>query len=306
MKATISPPAAPSASPASSSAAPRGAIARPPSLWALRWRVMIEVARQELRDAIFGWPLYLTTAAAVLAGAVLVYNQLRSVAQSGLGIVSCALFSPLLAAASLAALFLAAWSTLAIARPRDQGALRVLFFGPVDAVGLVGAHLLAALVVYGLILLMAVPLLALLGLIANLPLSAALLPGLIASPMLVLPAVGIGLFISAIAPSGRSALLLFVIVLAFIVAVQIGYSALLQIPPTSRYYDALLFLRETARVLRDALQWLSPLALLSGGLDAACRGGTRELGLQTLAGLGGGAAWSALAVWAVRRRGVLP
>lgn len=306
MKATISSPATPSAAPVSRSATPRDSIARAPSHWGLRWRVMIEVARQELRDAIFSWPLYLTAAAAVLAGAVLVYNQLRSVAESGLGIVSCSLFSPLLAAASLAALFLAAWSTLAIARPRDQGALRVLFFGPVDAIGLIGAHLLAALVVYALIMLMAIPLLAMLGLIANIPLSAALLPGLLASPLLVLPAVGIGLFISAIAPSGRSALLLFVIALAFIVAVQIGYSALLQIPPTSRYYDALLFLRETARLLRDALQWLSPLALLGGGLDAACRGGERELALHALAGLGGGAIWSAFAVWAVRRRGVLP
>lgn len=306
MKATISSSATPSASSASSSAAPRSSIARAPSAWEPRSRVMLEVARQELRDAIFSWPLYLTTVAAVLAGTVLVYNQLQSVAGSGLGIVSCSLFTPLLAAASLAALFLAAWSTLAIARPRDQGALRVLFFGPVDAVGLIGAHVLAALVVYALIMLMAIPLLAMLGLIANVPLSPALLPGLLASPLLILPAVGIGLFISAIAPSGRSALLLFVIALAFIVAAQIGYSALLHIPPTSRYYDALLFLRETARLLRDGLQWLSPLALLGGGLDAACRGGASDLARHALAGLAGGIGWSALAVWAIRRRGVLP
>jgi ABC-type transport system involved in multi-copper enzyme maturation permease subunit len=268
--------------------------------------VTAEIARQELRDVVFGWSLYLTVAVAVLVGAVLVYNTLRSVADSGLEIVSHPLSSPVLVAMSLAALFLAAWATLSIARPRDQGALRVLFFGPVDAAGLVGGHLLAALVVYGLFMLIAIPLLALLGLIANLPLPPALLPGLLVSPLLVLPAVGIGLFISAIAPSGRSALFLFVIALAFVLVVQLGYSALLQIPPTSRYYDALLFLREAVRVVRDALRWISPLALVSEGLDAAYRADWQGLAQQALAGLAGVAVWSALAVWALQRRGVLP
>jgi hypothetical protein len=114
------------------------------------------------------------------------------------------------------------------------------------------------------------------------------------------------LFISAIASSARGAVFLFAAALAVVLAAQIGYSALLQVPPTSRYYDALLFLRELLRVIRETLQWVSPLALLSQGLDAAFRGSWRELMLCVASGVTGAVIWLALAVWALARRGVLP
>ena len=140
----------------------------------------------------------------------------------------------------------------------------------------------------------------------NLPWPTTLLMGVLVSPALVAPAVGIGLFISAVAPSGRSAVFVFAAALAFVLATQIGSSALLQIPPTSRYYDALLFLRELLQAMREALQWVSPLELLSQGLDAANRASWRELLLHVVSGLVGAVIWLALAVWALGRRGVLP
>jgi hypothetical protein len=237
---------------------------------------------------------------------VLVYNTLRSVAESGLEIVSRPFYSAVVIATSVGAVYLAGWAALAIARPRDQGALRVLFFAPVDPLGLLGAHLVAAFAVYILFLLLTMPLFALLAAVTNLPLPTALLAGVLMSPALVAPAVGIGLFISAIAPSARSAVFLFAAALALVLATQIGYSALLQIPTTSRYYDALLFLRELLQALREALQWVSPLELLSQGLDAANRASWRELLLYVVSGLAGAAVWLALAVWALGRRGVLP
>ena len=277
-----------------------------PSPWRLRWRAIDQVSRQEVRDAVYGWSLYLAAAMVVLVGTVLVYNTLRSVTASGLEIVSRPFYSALLIATSVGAVYLAGWAALAIARPRDQGALRVLFFAPIDPVGLLGAHLVAALAVYVLFVLLTMPLFALLAAVTNLPLPATLVAGVLVSPAFVATAVGIGLFISAIAPSGRSAVFLFAAALAVVLAAQIGYSALLQIPPTSRYYDALLFLRELLRVVRDALQWVSPLALLSQGLDAAYRASWRELSLHVVSGLAGAAIWLALAVWALGRRGVLP
>ena len=279
---------------------------RSPSPWGLRRRTIDQVARQEVRDAVHGWSLYLAAAIVVLVGVILVYNTLRSVAESGLEIISRPFYLSLLVATSVGAVYLAAWAALAIARPRDQGALRVLFFAPIDPVGLLGAHLMAAIGVYIVFVILTLPLFALLAALTNLPLPPTLLIGLLVSPALVAPAIGIGLFISAIAPSARSAVFLFAAALAFVLAAQIGYSALLQIPPTSRYYDALLFLRELLRVIREALQWVSPLALLSQGLDAAFRGSWRELLLSVVSGIGGAVIWLALAVWALGRRGVLP
>jgi hypothetical protein len=259
-----------------------------------------------VRDALFGWAFYLAAAIVVLIGVLLIYTTLRSVTESGLAIVSRPFYVPMLVTTAVGAVYLAGWSALAIARPREQGALRVLFFAPIDAVGLVGAYLVTALAAYVLFLLLALPLLALLSLFTNLPLPPSLVLGALVSPALVVPAIGIGLLISAIASSARAAVFLFAAALAVVLAAELGHSALLQIPPASRYYDALLFLRELLRVVRDALQWISPLALLSHGLDAALRASWRELLLDVLAGLAGAAIWLGLAVWALRRRGVLP
>jgi hypothetical protein len=294
------------ASPATPSPYHLSPITQSPSPWRLRWRAIDQVSRAEVREAFYGWSLYLAAAAVVLVGVILVYNTLRSVSESGLEIVSRPFYLSLLVATSVGAAYLAAWAALAIARPRDQGALRVLFFAPIDPVGLVGAHLVGAIGVYILFVLLTLPLFALLAALTNLPLPAMLLAGVLVSPALIAPAIGIGLFISAIASSARGAVFLFAAALAVVLAAQIGYSALLQVPPTTRYYDALLFLREILRVIRETLQWVSPLALLSQGLDAAFRGSWRELMLYVASGVGGAVIWLALAVWALARRGVLP
>jgi hypothetical protein len=259
-----------------------------------------------VREAVYGWSLYLAAAVVVLVGVILVYNTLRSVAASGLEIVSRPFYLSLLVATSVGAVYLAAWAALAIVRSRDQGALRVLFFAPIDPVGLIGAHLVGAMAVYILFMLLTMPLFAVIAALTNLPLPATLFAGVLVSPALIAPAIGIGLLISAIASSARGAVFLFAAALAIVLAAQIGYSALLQIPPTSRYYDALLFLRQLLRVIRETLQWLSPLALLGQGLDAAFRGSWRELLLYVASGVGGALIWLVLAVWALARRGVLP
>jgi hypothetical protein len=272
----------------------------------MRWRVMREVGKQEIRQAIFGWSLYVTTAVAVLLGTLLVFNTVRSVRDSGLEIVTRPFYVPLLVALSLATMYLAGWAALSIARPREQGSLRVLFFAPVDAVGLVGAHLLAALILYLVVALMTMPLMFVLSMLVNLPFSPYLVLGAAFSPLLVAPAFAIGLVISTIVPSGRSAALIFGLVLAVLLAVQLGSSALVQIPSTSRYYDALLFLRQSLGTVRGLLSWVSPIALLSDGLDAAYRASWAELITLCLAGAIGCVVWSALAIRTLDQRGVLP
>jgi hypothetical protein len=277
-----------------------------PAVWSLRWRAAKQIAGQELRDALFGWSLYLTAAIGPLLSALFVYNSLHFVAESGLQILARPFYVPLLVTTTLATVYLAAWATLAIARPRDQGALRVLFFAPVDAYGLVGGHLLAGVALYGLLVLMAAPLLGLIGAMTNLPFPALLLVGLLVSPVFATVAVAVGLFISTIAASTRSAMFFFGATLLVVLAIPIAYSALLSVPPTSRYYDAMLFLRELVRTLRDLLNWVSPFALLSAGLDAAMRGSWSDLLQRLVVGAASCLIWAALAIWGSQRRGVLP
>jgi len=283
-------------------------IAAPSTLanWPLRLRVARLLAVQELRDALFGWSFYITAAIGPLLSALFVYNSLNFVASSGLQILARPFYVPVLVTTTLATLYLAAWATLAIVRPRDQGALRVLFFAPVDAYGVIGGHLLAGIALYGLLMLAVAPLLGLISVLTNLPFPAPLLVGLLASPVFAAVAVTIGLCISTIAASSRSAMFFFGATLLVVLAIPIAYTALLSVPPTSRYYDALLFLRDLVRMLRDLLSWISPYTLLSAGLDAAMRSNWGDLIWRLVAGAVGCVVWAALAIWGLQRRGVLP
>jgi hypothetical protein len=283
-------------------------IAAPSTLanWPLRLRVARLLAVQELRDALFGWSFYITAAIGPLLSALFVYNSLNFVASSGLQILARPFYVPVLVTTTLATLYLAAWATLAIVRPRDQGALRVLFFAPVDAYGVIGGHLLAGIALYGLLMLAVAPLLGLISVLTNLPFPAPLLVGLLASPVFAAVAVTIGLCISTIAASSRSAMFFFGATLLVVLAIPIAYTALLSVPPTSRYYDALLFLRDLVRMLRDLLSWISPYTLLSAGLDAAMRSNWGDLIWRLVAGVVGCVVWAALAIWGLQRRGVLP
>jgi hypothetical protein len=274
--------------------------------WALRRRAIRRVAAQELRDALLSWPWYVTAAIGMLLAVLLIYNSLNFVASSKLLIMSRPFYLPLLVVTMLAMLYITAWSILAIARPRDQGALRVLFFAPIDPIGLLGGHLLAGVIVYGLMIALAAPLLLILAALTNLPLPPLLLAGAAVSPVFAAVAVAIGLFVSSVAPSSRGAMFVFVAVVLLVVGIQVGYRVLLSVPPTSAYYDALLLVRALLRMAGDALSWVSPVALLSAGLDAALRASWAELLLRVAAALVGCGVWLSLAVWGLRRRGVLP
>lgn len=274
--------------------------------WSARWRAIQRIARQEVRDALLGWGVYLTVAGGLLLAVLLVYNSVRFVAGSGLQILSQPFLSPLVVASTLALLYVTVVATLAIARPREQGALQVLFFAPVDAIGLVGAHFLASVLVYLLLVLLLAPLLLLLALVTNVFLPPALLWGLLLTVPVAGLAVAFGLFLSAVAPSSRSAVLLLVAAVLLVFAIQGGYTALLNVPPTSRYYDALLFLRLFLRVLNGLLLWVSPIGMLGHCLDAALRHDLLALLRDSVRAVVVSLVWLGLALWAVRRRGVLP
>lgn len=272
----------------------------------LRWRGALQIARREVREALFAWPVYVTATLALLLCVGLIYNILRFVSDSGLNVVSKPLYLPVSIIIAFSALFLAAWATMAIARPRDHGALRVLFFAPIDETSLVGGYLLAGVIIHISLMLLTVPILALLAWVANLPTPHAVYWVVLLSPALVLPAIAAGLFVSAVAPSGRSAALLFVAVLLVILAINLGHAALLSIPSTAKYYDALLFVRTILSAATDIISWLSPVSLISAAVSAALRDDWREVVRQIAIAIVGSVVWIVAAIYALRRRGVLP
>ena len=276
------------------------------SFSSLRWNAIQRIARQQARDTLYGWGLYLTVAVAILVAAVLVYNSVRFAGESGLNIVAQPFLLPLQFAVYLALLYVTVEAALAIARPREQGSLQVLFFAPIDVPVLNSAYLFAGLLVFLLFLLLLIPPLLILAWVTNFVLPVALLWGLVPSVFVAGATIAFGLFISSAAPSGRSAVLLLVAALLMLLAVQGAYAALLNIPPTNRFFDALLFLRLFLRNIQGLLTWISPFHMLDVVLSSSLRGDWLMLLRQVGVALVGTIFWLAASIWMLRRRGVLP
>ena len=272
----------------------------------LRFNVIQRIARQQVMDTLLGWGFYITASASMVIAIILVYNAVRFVENSGLNILSRPFYLPLQLIVSIAVLYVTVEATLAVARPREQGSLQILFFAPINVPIFIAANFLAGLVIYCIFLAIVLPSVLLLSWLTNFVLPSALLWGLIPTVFIAGVGVAFGLFISAAAPSVRSAILLLVAALLFLLLIQGGYAALLNIPPTSRFYDALLFLRVFLRSIQSLLLWLSPFQMVDAMLDA----GLRADGLALLKHIGvaivASVIWLSAAVLVLRRKGVLP
>ena len=144
----------------------------------LRFNAIQRIARQQVRDTLLGWNFYVTASVAVLIAVALVYNSVRFVETSGLNIMTRPFFAPLQFAATIAILYVTIEATLAVARPREQGSLQVLFFAPIDTPAFIAANFVAGLLIYILFLAIIIPSLLVLVLITNFVVPTALICGL--------------------------------------------------------------------------------------------------------------------------------
>ena len=272
----------------------------------LRWYTIRKIAEQQLRDTLFGWGVYMTTAVSVAIAALQIFNSVRFVGESSLNILAQPFLLPLQVALSLSMLFVAIEATLSIARPREQGSLQVLFFAPVDEPIWIGGNFLAGLLIYIFFVLLTLPILLLLAWVTNFVVPMQLIWATIPTLFVIGVTTAFGLFVSAAVPSARSAVLILVAFILILLGLQSAYTALLSIPPTSRFYDALLFIRTILVNLQTVLSWLSPFHMLDNVLTASLnndwQGLIRQLGIAFITT----AVWLLTAVRMLQRKGVLP
>ena len=272
----------------------------------LRWHTMRRIATQQPRDTLFGWGIYITAVISIGFAALQIFNSARFVGESSLNILAQPFLLPLQAALSLAILFVATEATLAIARPREQGSLQILFFAPIDEPMLIGGNFLAGLLIYILFILLTLPILLLLAWITNFVIPIILLWAIIPTIFAVGVTIAFGLFVSAAAPSARAAVLILVAGILILLGLQSAYTALLNVPPTSRFFDALLFIRTILANLQTILSWLSPFRMLDVILTSSLNNDWLALIKQLGIALVMIVIWLFAAVRMLRRRGVLP
>lgn len=271
----------------------------------LRWHTIRKIGQQQSRDTLFGWGVYIAAAASVGIAALFIFNSIRFVGESNLNIVGQPLLLPLQAILTIAMLFVAVEATLSIARPREQGSLQVLFFAPIDESIVLGGNLLSGILIYIFFAFLTLPILLLIVWITNFVAPVVLLWAVIPTILATGVALAFGLFISSAASSARVAVLIFVAVILVLLGLQSAYSALQNIPPTSRFFDALQFLRSILASLQIFLSWISPFRMLDIMLLSSLNNDWLELFRQMGISLGMTIVWFVAAVRMLQRRGVV-
>ncbi|RME58893.1 MAG: hypothetical protein D6790_11275, partial [Caldilineae bacterium] len=261
------------------------------------------IAARASRSAFFGLGFYLTAAVALLLATTLVLNNLAFADENTLIVMVRPLYLPVFLAAVLVSLYLSLNATLSVARERDRGTLRVLLFGPVDAVSYLGGRLLGQLILFaafaGLAVVWAGGLAALSNMNVHVDLLAVLVLGLVANAAIV----SFGLLAAGWGRTSRAALVLFVVIVLLALVFQFGDQIILQlanrVQPNRQ--DPILFLRQVLAGANYLLLWLSPYAQMARAMDALVVGSLSSVFAHLAAMLGQMIVYFAGAVYALQR-----
>ncbi len=240
--------------------------------WGPRWRAVLLIQRRDLEAMIFGWGLYLALALAFLASLLILRNDLAFVNESGLSVFANPFALPFFITALISSFFLAISSVTTIAREKGQGTLEVLFYGPVDHVSYIVGKYLAQVITYLVMMALYVPSFILHTLLTNLVFPAGLAWAILLSVFTVSAVVALGIFLSTVARNVRASLFLFGVTTLAFLGIQVGHTILVTLPAQGRYYDPMLFLKNTFAILNQTALWLSPYSYLDRGMEAVVRG----------------------------------
>jgi ABC-type Na+ efflux pump permease subunit len=214
---------------------------------------------------------YAALTLAMLATLVIVRGHLDALARGQLLILADAFTLPYFVAATVAMLFLALSSAATVARERDHGTLETLFYGPVDAPSYVLAKHAAQVGAFALMGLAAAGLLLGYAGLTGLRIGGTFPLALLLSLASAAAVAALGVALSTLTRSVRSAFGLFVLVTALLLAVRLG-ADLLAGTPVDNNQSPLLFARDLFVALDALAARLSPFALFQDGVDAAVRG----------------------------------
>ncbi len=264
-----------------------------------------QIGRRSTSSSLYSPGIYVVTALALLAASTLVLNNLAFLDENGLLVLTRPFFLPVFVCTVLLSLYLSLHATLQLVREREQGTLKVLFFGPVDGVSYLAGRLWSQTRLFalagGVVLLWAGALGWMTNLLVQADVLAVLGLGLLTNGAIV----AFGLLVGGWGRTARTALVLFLLALLLVLAAQFGTPVIEQLAsqtPANRQ-NSLLYLRTALNGLNGLLLWLSPFAQMSRGMDALLVGDGGRLLLHTGGLLGQMALYFAGAVWALKRGG---
>jgi ABC-type multidrug transport system permease subunit len=269
----------------------------------LRLNAAWVVGVREFRAAMRGLGVYVMATAALAAAGWALLADVRAVRSSGL-LVHANPFGVALAAAVFAlALFLAVSAVVSAARDRERGTMEVLFYGPVDEFAYVVGKVGGLLAVYVALLPVLLVALLVIGAMTGFLLSGAILLGLVLSIIPAAEIVGFGVLLSIATNRVRTAILLFIAVVALLIGLSIAYTLVLLVPiedPSS----PMLPVRDGLAAANAVAVWVSPFTYVDRVVESSLSGAWRTALWSLAAAVCYAAATIVLAAAWLRRRGV--
>ncbi|HHY99441.1 MAG TPA: ABC transporter permease subunit [Firmicutes bacterium] len=240
-----------------------------------RLRAIRALTLRELRSLFLGFGIYIVAAIALLGSSGMVSSFIGAVSDAGLQVSAEPLSMPFLLAIVAFTLYLGILATLAISRERDRGTLEVLFYGPVDSLSYVMAKFVQHVAAFVIIIIGTLIVFGLISMISGLVFTSSLIKMALLSLFFVSTAIAFGIFLSSSTSKTRNSIILFILIM-----LGFGLFSLLEGYVNSLRGDVPAIV-ENARVvvawLSRGLDWISPVAYLSRGVEAARIGDPKML-----------------------------
>ncbi len=230
-------------------------------------KVMKTLLKRDLLYALYSWGYYGAIFASFLASSFLLKNFLDAIREEDILVSAFPLNYPLYITLIVISLYLVIMSAISISREREQGTLEVLFYGPVTPASFLWSRYLKDLTLGILALAFTALYFYVASVLTNLGFTIGLAKALIMGIFLISCVVSFGLFISSLTGRMRSSIITLMAILGAFLAIQFVYNMLLGIEKES-LSPSLLYLRQTTSYLFRGINWISPFAYLSRGLDS--------------------------------------
>ena len=228
--------------------------------------------KRDLRIALFGPVLHIFTTVSILVGIVIIRNYLSYIESNGLYPMPDLFSFPFRWVIIVTGVYIAFSAVVAIARERESGAMELLFYGPVDNVSYVIGKYSAQVTLYCLLIVLYLICFLILSNITGVQIPASFFMMMLLSVFTGAYLISVGVFVSMVSTSVRSATLVFLALIASTLLIQGSQAWLSNIAPVSDYYNPVLLLQQLLGWVQIGLSWLSPFSYLNYGVDEMLRG----------------------------------
>jgi len=232
-----------------------------------RGKITKILLKRDLLYSLFSWGYYGVLFVSFFASSFILKNFLDGIREDDILVTAFPLNYPLYITIIIISLYLVLVSAISISREREQGTLEVLFYGPVTSRNFLMAKYWKDFFLGVISLGFAAVYFYLVSALTNLGFTPGLIRALIMGVFLISCVVSFGIFISSLTGRVRSSIITLIAVLGAFLTIQFSYSTLLGMEKESMSVS-LFYIRQTLQLVFQGINWVSPFAYLSRGLDS--------------------------------------